>query len=84
MRSSLTYAILEGLVPVDTLDRRSFGEPSNTPRVVINGRLDSGETPDVLLGAQTRESAVGQTPGVTGRAGELSAWDFDTGVNLAA
>jgi len=83
-RSLLTFTVLEGLVPLNSLDRRLFGEESNTPHVRIDGVLHRFPTPEVLEGSLAFEVGVFQTPGVGDVAFKMPARDFDSAVKLSA
>ena len=83
-KSQLTFAVLNSLVPVDALDRRCFGEVSDTPHIRIDGILHRARAPDMLEASRTEEPVVSQTPGEGDIAAYISARDFDSGVKLIA
>jgi len=83
-KSQPTFTVLGSLVPVDALDRRCFGEVSDTPHIRIDGVLKRVLAPDVLEASRTSEPVVSQTPGEGDIAVHISAWYFDSGVKLIA
>jgi len=83
-RSPPTFTVLEGLIPLNSLDRRLFGEESNTPHVRIDGMLHRLLTPEVLEGSLACEFGVFQTPGVGDIAFKVPARYFDPAVKLSA
>ena len=81
-RSPPTFTVLEGLVPIDGLDRRRFGEVGNTPHVRIDGVLNRFPAPEVLESNVAFELGVSKTPGVGNIAFYMPAWYFDSAVKL--
>ena len=83
-RSPPTFIILGGLVLIDGLDRRRFGEVSNAPHIRIDGVLDRVPTPGVLKGNQILESGIALAPGVGDIAVHMSVRYLDSSVKLTA
>jgi len=59
-----TFTVLEGLVPLKSLDRMLFGEENYTPYVRIDGIFHRFLAPEVLEGNLAFEFGVSLTPGV--------------------